>query len=785
MPLFSNPPLPLFPVAAALLLAPVGAGAQPAVPAAPSTSPAQSQRPKSAAAQEPSTEDTQATEATEATETSETSDQQPPPSDEAPEETATEPTFSTVVVGASEAKTGGSLHIQNPEKLERFEYDDPQAVLQHVPGVYARGEDGFGLRPNIGLRGASSDRSKKVTLLEDGVLFGPAPYSAPAAYYFPLMTRMQAVRVLKGPSAVVHGPQTIGGSVELLTRPVPSTLSAGLDVAGGQWGSGKAHLHGGTSWERWGFFLEGVHLRSGGFKSLDGGGGTGFARDEWMAKVRRLLPAMGTLEQSVQLKLGWSHEDSDETYLGLTDEDFAATPLRRYAASAHDHMRWHRTQAQLSHRLEGRGFTLVTTAYRHDMSRTWRKVNRFGGGAIGPVLENPDTARNAQLYGVLTGELDTTGTSDTLFIGPNARSFVSQGVQTVARLDAMTGPLQHSLEFGARLHHDSIKRDHSEDAYSMVEGRLVSQGRPTSITADNRDATNALALHVMDTVGWKRFTLTPGLRAELIRSTSEDFLAGTSSEGRTNVLLPGIGAHVAVTEALGLFAGVHRGFSPPAPGSPDAQGPELAVNWEGGARWMRRGERLEAVGFFNDYSNLTDICTFSNGCLAENLDRQFAAGRARIWGVETYGEKLLRTAWGVRFPLSVTYTYTQTELLESFQSADPHFGNVRAGDELPYVPRHQGALSLSAEAMRWSAFVNANLTGAMRERAGQGETEPGELTSQIITVDVGAAYFFNPEAQLYLQARNVTDEVGITSRRPYGARPNAPRTVLVGFKYSM
>lgn len=710
----------------------------------------------------------------------------PLPPEEADETAeAGDPVFSTVVVGASEARTGGSLHIQNPEKLERFEYDDPQAVLQHVPGVYGRGEDGFGLRPNIGLRGASSDRSKKVTLLEDGVLFGPAPYSAPAAYYFPLMTRMQAVRVLKGPAAVVHGPQTVGGSVELLTRPVPGTAQVGLDVAGGQWGTGKVHLHGGASSGRWGFLLEGVHLQSGGFKQLDDGGDTGFSRDEWMAKVRYLLPARGTLEQSVQLKLGWSHEDSDETYLGLTDADFRASPLRRYVASAQDHMRWDRTQVQLSHKLEGGGFTLITTGYRHDMGRTWRKLNRFGGASVASVLQNPDTARNAQLYGVLTGTVDTTGAADTLWIGPNTRTYVSQGVQTVARLDRMTGPVQHNLEFGARLHHDSIRRDHSEDAFSMIDGRLRSQGRPTSITADNTDSTNALALHVIDTIGWNRFTLMPGVRAELIRSTSENRLGGTSSEGAANVLLPGLGAHVALTQAFGVFAGAHRGFSPPAPGAPDSQGPELSVNYEAGARWMRRGERAEVVGFFNDYSNLTDICTFSNGCLAENLDRQFAAGRANIWGVELYGEKNLRTAWGVRFPLSVTYTFTQTKLLESFQSADPHFGNVRAGDELPYVPKHQGALSLAAEAMHWSAFVNANYTGQMRERAGQGEAAPFDLTDELFTIDVGAAYFFNPEAQLYVQARNVTDTAAITSRRPYGARPNAPRTVLVGFKYSM
>ena len=74
----------------------------------------------------------------------------------------------------------GSVHVIGEEALERYKYDDPHATLQLVPGVYVRQEDGFGLRPNIGIRGAISDRSSKLALMEDGVPFGPAPYSAPS-----------------------------------------------------------------------------------------------------------------------------------------------------------------------------------------------------------------------------------------------------------------------------------------------------------------------------------------------------------------------------------------------------------------------------------------------------------------------------------------------------------------------------------------------------------------------------------------------------------------------------
>ena len=87
------------------------------------------------------------------------------------------------------------------EALEREEHDDLHKVLRSIAGVYLRDEDGYGLRPNIGMRGAAADRSAKVTLMEDGVLIAPAPYTAPAAYYTPLVTRMSRIEVVKGPSA--------------------------------------------------------------------------------------------------------------------------------------------------------------------------------------------------------------------------------------------------------------------------------------------------------------------------------------------------------------------------------------------------------------------------------------------------------------------------------------------------------------------------------------------------------------------------------------------------------
>lgn len=691
------------------------------------------------------------------------------------------PSLETVVVGTPEERTAGSAHTIKSARLNRFELDDPHAVLQAVPGVQVRGEDGYGLRPNIGLRGANPDRSKKVTLMEDGVLFGPAPYSAPAAYYFPLVTRMESIRVLKGPSSIMYGPQTVGGAIDFITRDIPQGVSAGFDGSFGQYQSGKLHGYFSASSEQSGFLVEGLHLRSSGFKQLDGGGDTGFQRNEWMMKGRHQLTAGGATH-TFSIKLGFSHESSNETYLGLSDADFRAAPLRRYVSSRFDHMEWYRTQLVLTHKLSAGPITVSTDVYRQDLHRTWRKLNHFRGAELSDVLSRPDTARNQVFYSVLTGQQDSQSDEETLLIGPNQRDFISQGVQSVLRTGFKTGPIEHAVEARARYHFDSIRRHHSEDAFLMRSGQLVFAGEPTAQLVDNYEFTHAVALNVADALSWGPVTLTPGVRVELIWSQSNDYLANTVGNGATQVVLPGLGAHWAITPQLGVLAGIYRGFSPPAPGQPPQVLPELSWNMEAGARWARPKERFEVIGFFNDYQNLTDICTFSNGCANESLDRQFSAGEANIYGAEVFGEKTLRFGSLVSVPLSLAYTFTQTRLLQSYQSQDPVLGQVQAGDELPYVPRHQ--LNVAAGIDVWRIGVHGQFTfiDRMREVAGQGEYDPRWATDALPVLDLHAGFKLTDWAELYFDARNVLDSHAIVGRRPFGARPNAPRTMLGGLK---
>ena len=117
-----------------------------------------------------------------------------------------------LIIGSKTAakNVSGSANFISEQDLERFDQIDLRKVLNQVAGVYIREEDGFGLRPNIGIRGAAAERSQKVTIMRDGVLITPAPYSAPAAYYIPNVSRIASVEVLKGPAATAYGPHTVG-----------------------------------------------------------------------------------------------------------------------------------------------------------------------------------------------------------------------------------------------------------------------------------------------------------------------------------------------------------------------------------------------------------------------------------------------------------------------------------------------------------------------------------------------------------------------------------------------
>ncbi len=702
-----------------------------------------------------------------------------------------------LVVGTPEqaGRVPGSAHVITRPEVERLAHDDVHRILRRLPGINIQEEEGYGLRPNIGLRGTGVDRSQKITLLEDGVLIAPAPYAAPSAYYTPTAGRMEGFEVRKGSSSIRQGPYTNGGALNYLSTSIPGDLGGRLQLGLGDEATRRARGWVGDSGERWGWLLETYQLETDGFKRLDGGGETGFDLADYLAKARYTSRPGARRFHALELKLGHTEQSGHETYLGLAPEDFRRDPFRRYAASAGDRIRTEHRQVQLSHLFEpALGWSLTTTFYRNDFFRNWHKLESVDSTAVGDVLADPEAF--AGELAVLRGERDSG--PGALAVRNNRRDYYSQGVQTVLAWQPRgarpspdlrrRGP-DHRLELGIRYHEDQEDRFQEDDRYEMTGGRRLLTARGLPGSQSNRiAAAEAVAVFLQDAISWRRWTLTPGVRVESIQLERRDFgtadpdRSGESLAVRGNDLtevMPGLGVEYRLADDALLFFGVHRGFSPPAPGSTAEVRAEESLNYELGWRYRRASTSAELVGFWSDYDNLLGSDTVSAG--GGGTGDQFNGGAVRVRGLEAaLGLDLARRP-GLALPLRLAYTYTAGEFESSFETDFADWSpRVETGDRLPYLPEHQLYAGLSLEGERWALHLDGTYAAPMRSKAGRGPIPEGEKIDGRRLLDLRAEYGLRGRYRLFAQVLNLTDETYVAARRPAGLRPGRPRAMLLG-----
>ncbi|KAB7624014.1 TonB-dependent receptor family protein [Alkalilimnicola sp. S0819] len=660
----------------------------------------------------------------------------------------------------------GSGYVVGAEQLEREATTDINKALKAAPGIYVREEEGFGLRPNIGIRGATAERSSKITLLEDGVMIAPAPYSNPAAYYFPTMKRMSSVEVLKGAPLLRHGPQTTGGVVNLVSTPIPDESAGHLEAVVNERGGTDVHAHYGNTVGDWGFLLETVQRAAEGYKDIDRSNrDTGYDIQDYVGKLR-----WQGERQSVLLKLQHSEETSNASYLGLTDADFDDDPNRRYGLSSIDQMNNEHTGVNLTHQFQWTDRVSSTaTLYHNEFERNWFKLS--GGAAYVRDANNGDA--NAQ--GILDGTVDVAG----LQYKNNARAYESQGLQL--NFDVDLGA--HQLAVGARYHEDEMDRFQPVETYDQVNGSLVFQGRTAPSGSNNRiETAEAVSFWVMDQ--WQateRLKLNLALRyedVETARTQYGDPDRNTVDSTRSNdsdEWLPGVSFTYDVSDRWQLLGGVHRGFSPVGGGATQNVEPENSTNYEAGVRFF--GERFfaEAIGFHSDFSDQTENCSLAAPCSNGSTSGSFVTGEADISGLELQFET--GTQLGAFYlPVSLGYTYTRAEI-----SKDNAASGLRSGDRLKDVPENQLALRVGLEHNSgWDNYAVVRYLDDMCTEAGCERRGSFNKTESLTVVDFISRYALTPRATVFLKVDNVFDEQRIVSRLPDGARPNLPRTAYVG-----
>lgn len=693
----------------------------------------------------------------------------------------------------------GSIHYISPKEIEKFSYTDINRVLRTVPGVNIQEEDGFGLFPSIGLRGTGVERNTKITVMEDGILMSPAPYSAPAAYYFPTMGRMQGVEIIKGSSQIKYGPYTTGGAINLISTQIPDQISGKLTLLGGSYGSRNLHAVVGNRHKNIAYMIETFQYGSNGFKQLDGGENRGFDRNsgfikqDYLAKIRVNTNDSAKIYQSLTFKIGQSTGNINETYLGLTQEDFNVNPVRRYAGSQVDNITTAQTQLSLTHKAKfSKWFDLTTVAYRTTFSRNWYKLDRVKDSTgtttpIGALLDNPFGSNDA--YDILTGKSSIN--DDALFVKANNRKYYSQGVQTTMNFNFNSNKIKHSIDLSIRIHQDQIDRFQWFDEYAMSSGVMKLTKAGEYGTESNRvETANAIATYLQYKMKIGKFTATPGIRYENITQERLDYgktdteRTGNDLSKRSNtigVFIPGIGLDYRFNKHLSTFGGIHKGFAPP--GSKDELEPEESINYELGTRYVKSGLSGQAVLFFNNYKNLlgTDLEAAGGG----GTNEQFNGGSVQAKGLEfnaTYDLLYFNNESPFNLPISLIYSYTDTKFLNDFDSEFEGWGEVSAGDQLPYLAKNQFTIILGIEHRKFSVNLSAKYIDKMRTKPGQGEILSNEKTDSYLIMDASANYKVHKNISLFSNVTNLTNQVNVVARRPAGIRSGMPRAFNIGLK---
>lgn len=681
-------------------------------------------------------------------------------------------------------RTGAAYYLSTDD-LAKFNYTDINRALNKISGINFYEEDGFGLRPNISIRGTSPERSSKIAVMEDGVLISPAPYSASSAYYFPSIARMQAVEVLKGSSQIQYGPYTTGGAINFVSTEIPENLSGKITTSFGSFNTGQAHLTLGDSFNNFGYMIEYLNFNSDGFKSLGNELNTGFDINEITSKIRFKSSEKAKIKQSTELKFHSYDEISNETYLGLTENDFENDPYLRYPGSEKDKMDAEHIQFLLTHELSFTDkFKITTNAYHNGFKRNWYKLDDVvfenNSQKISKVISDPENFSGH--ISILKGLLDS---ENSLKVKANNREYVSKGVQT--KIDYHWYGKNNSfndIEIGFRVHYDEEDRFQWEDKYNITNGSMSLNTYGDKGSQGNRiSSANSFASYLMYKYKIKDFTITPGIRYESIKLERNDY--GKSNPTRdlnyvsfrkneVSVIIPGIGVNYTLNNKLSIFGGIHKGYSPP--GSSVGQKAEESVNLELGARFSINKLNAEIIAYQNDYSNLLGNDLAATGGFGE-LD-PFNAGKALVNGLELLLTSEIIESNKISIPFSFSYTLTNAKFLTDFGSTQDIWGEVSNGDRIPYIPQHQLNSNIGFKTNKFEINLNGNYNGKFSTIA-DGSIE---IPSYFI-FDISFKYKVKPGITFTSKAINLFDENYSVSRAPAGLRPGHPFGFYGGFEY--
>jgi Fe(3+) dicitrate transport protein len=658
-----------------------------------------------------------------------------------------------------------TANIVTKEELDLSHVFSTTEALRKVPGVNVRDEEGFGLRPNIGIRGLNPTRSTKVLLLEDGIPLSYAPYGDNASYYHPPVDRFERIEVLKGFEQIRFGPLTAGGVINYIT-PLPSSEPGGfVSLAGGN----RHYFNGHARYSRGPLLFD--YIRKQGEGSRDN---TYVQLNDFNLKLTSPLGE----DQALTVRANAYTEDSQVTYSGLTQAEFDGFGAQ-YNPFKNDFFEARRYGLSLTHEIQFDPDTfLITNVYWSNFQRDWwRQSSSTTDGQCGAAFTAQRTAGQAvdpDLCNSIQGRL---------------REYYTYGVEPRLRLNHGLGAARGELELSVRAHYETQDR--------RQENGTSPSARSGTVSENNERDVAAYSFLIAERVEFGRFAVTPGARVERMLFDRTDKLTNRSGSTGVTELIPGIGATFEPNDTLTFFGGVHKGYSPPRvedvisnAGVAAADVPEeTAVEAEIGVRGTPSpGFDFQFAAFRNHFSQQVVVGSVAGAGLP------LATGETLYAGGELSGRLDLSPAFGLEQDvyLRAALTYLPTASIESpflaVADGTPVQGN-REGNRVPYAPRFEATIGLgynlpfglNAEvemvhvSEQYSDFANSVAPSANGQAGLIDAFTIWNLSLTYTLQQYGLRAFF--------AVKNVADEVYIADRTR-GILPGTPRLFQAGVKYA-
>ncbi len=585
-----------------------------------------------------------------------------------------------------------------------------QEALTRLPGVTLNDQQGNSWQMDLSFRGFRSTsvtgESQGLSVFVDGVRINEPTVEEVNFDLLPL-DDIERLEVIRGPAAV-FGRNTLGGVINIITRRgVPPVYEIVPEVEGGSFGRQKYRLRLGGASAPLDYYLAGTFFREDGW------------RDVSASRVGRIFAKIGFKSGGTDATISYQRAEN-------RIEQPGSLPL--------SDLQRDRTQNYTGGDFFKPLMNLVTLSLRQE-----------AGTDLALSLTGFGRWLDAEQFNVNQLRANTRSFTATTSAGGAVQ--LSHETTALGRANRLVAGVDYA-------HHSSQMRAFEEEGQQELE----------SLVRDNQ---NSIGVYLQDTFDIARNVLQTGDRLIVTAAVRWDWLrhdiddrsppsdrpsaTGVSTFSRPN---PAIGFNYNLSRDWGIFFGYSEGFRAPAfleltcagpsaicPGLQAGVAPDpplnavTARNYELGLRarptsWLDGELALFRADVSDDIFSVSP--TGTTGLFFQNV------GGTRRQGVEV--SLASRPAAGLEARLS--YTYTEATFRDNLELATPRLTagcaaspctqTVRAGNDLPLVPRHRLNASLDYRLASWlGLWLGASYVGPQRLR-GDEENVERKLTDYVV-----------------------------------------------------